>query len=81
MDLRIFDEKREAKKLFYLKLDACKEREDGDTVTVVACNERGERIAPLIDFTPDGKIYRCTSVNPDLGFELDDKRRIKLGEE
>ena len=49
-------------------------------VTVIAVDKDGNRVDQGILFCllPNGTIQRMPSVNPDLGFVLDDKGRIKF---
>lgn len=48
-------------------------------VSVCAVDRCGNIIPPcLAIFTADGGIWRLEGVDPKLGFQLDEKRRIKL---
>ena len=51
-----------------------------EIVTVIAVDKDGNRVDQGILFCllPNGTIQRMPSVNPDLGFVLDDKGRIKF---
>lgn len=55
----------------------------GGNFIVTVVDKRGNRLSQgdLIWFNKDGTIHRETSVNPDLGFQLDKDGRIKLDEE
>ena len=57
--------------------------EEGDEIFIVAVRKHGgvEMQGNLIAFLPNGRIRLGGSVNPDLGFDLDEKGRIKLAEE
>ena len=52
-------------------------------VSVVAVNKDGQQIFPgnLFQLQSDGMIWRACHVNPDLGFVLDDRGRIKFTDE
>ena len=55
----------------------------GGIVTVIAVDKDGNRADQGILFRllPNGTIQRMPSVNPNLGFVLDDKGRIKFDDE
>ena len=54
-----------------------------DEVTIIAVDGDGNRASQgdIITFTPDGRIQRHARVNPNFGFDLDDRGRIKLEDE
>ena len=66
------------------KITRVKLEDDGSgIVTVVAVDKDGNRVDQGILFRllPNGTIQRMPSVNPNLGFVLDDKGRIKFDDE
>lgn len=52
-------------------------RSDGG-IAVVALGKDGKKLfaGNLLYFTTNGEIYRCSSVNPDIGFRLGAGNRI-----
>ena len=77
MKLNISKEEKEegSEKEVYLKF----KYGSNDTVVVCACDKEGNPFfcGNLIGFYPDGTIRKIGSVNPDLGFQLDEDGRIK----
>ena len=65
------------------KITRVKLRDDSGNVTVIAVDKDGNRVDQGILFCllPYGTIQRMPSVNPNLGFVLDDKGRIKFEDE
>lgn len=80
MKLEIYEEKKveEEKKKVRLRLI----RDDYGNVILTAVNKNGKRFEDgnLIYFDSKGRLKRNCGVNPVLGFELDDKDRIKIEE-
>lgn len=78
MKLEIYDEKKvkEEKKKVRLRLI----RDDYGNVILTAVNKNGKRFEDgnLIYFDSKGCLKRNCGVNPDLGFVLDDRGRIKI---
>lgn len=80
MKLSIFKEPSEApKEEKHVRLRLVKE---GWGISVVAIDERGERVRSgyLLEFMPDGKIHRSPSINDTIGFDLDSQGRILIKE-
>lgn len=49
-------------------------------VMLQAVDQYGARISQgnILKITEDGKVYRCSSVNPDIGFKLDEDGQVLL---
>lgn len=76
MELDIFGGEKEVRRKVFLKLAKGTTGE----IYLVACDGNGESIENgyLMLFESDGRMLRCYNVNPDLGFPLDSKGRIRL---
>ena len=68
-----------------LKLDngkkvSLKFKKQGKDVTVIACDKQGKWITAgfLVRFNASGNILVEPSVNNELGFQLDERGRIKI---
>lgn len=80
MKLEIYDEKKvEEEKKVRLRLV---KNWDGH-ICLRAVDEDGDMIdrCALVYFSKEGHVGRYLGVNPDLGFDLDEKGRIKLDDE
>ena len=75
MDIKVYREKQSKEpQTIFLAL-----RQELGGITVTAVNENGNRFSSgsLLRFHTDGTITACTSVNPNLGFDLKPNGSIK----
>ena len=74
MGLMIYNEKKnvEPKEMFLRLVD------DGDRILLTAVYENGEKVhcGNLFAFHKDGTVERCCSVNPYIGFKLNEKSQL-----
>ncbi len=75
MKFEIYNEKNEEEKKVYLKLEKV-----GDTIHIIAVDELGDEYecGNLLHINSNGVIIRCTAIDPNLGFKLDENGRIKI---
>jgi len=76
MKLEVYESKKEKKdETVRVMLN----KEDEDIISLIAVDERGQRVpcGCLLFIHSDGTFERASAVNPKLGFQLSEERRIK----
>ena len=76
--LQVYNPQPEEEKITRVKL----EDHGSGIINIVVVDKDGNEVAKgnLFQLLPNGKIQRLRYVNPDLGFVLDDRGRVKFEE-
>ena len=69
---KVFKAGDELEKIVYW--DMCEISDGG--IRLIARNDQGHKLSNVVDICPDGTLFKCHSVDKDLGLQLDEKGRI-----